>query len=117
MFLTLKVKLHPTEEQRRKLLSTMETFNAACDDISREAHEFKTFNKIKLQHRLYYRIREQYKLPAQLAIRAIGKVVESYRGERRHLHVFDPHGAIVYDQRIMSFKGLDRARDKYVPDK
>jgi len=108
MLLTLKVKLNPTNEQRKKLLCTMETFNAACDDISRDAYESKTFNKIKLQHRLYYRIREQYRLPAQLAIRAISKVIEGYRVERRHLHVFDPRGAMVYDQRIMSLKGLDK---------
>ena len=108
MLLTLKVKLQPTREQRQKLLRTMETFNQACDDISREAYESKTFNKYKLQHQLYHRIREQYKLPAQLAIRAISKVIESYKVERRHYHAFDPHGAIVYDQRIMSFKGLDK---------
>ena len=57
MLLTLKVKLKPTDEHRLKLLSTMETFNTACDDISREAYESKTYNKIKLQHRLYYTIR------------------------------------------------------------
>ena len=108
MLLTLKAKLNPTNEQRSKLLKTMETFNAACSDISREAYESKTYNKIELQHRVYYRIREQYKLPAQLAIRAIGKVVESYKAERRHLHVFDPRGAMVYDQRILSLRGFDR---------
>jgi IS605 OrfB family transposase len=108
MLLTLKVKLQPTQEQRQKLLRTMETFNQACDDISEAAYESRTFNKYKLQHQHYYRIREQYKLPAQLAIRAISKVVESYRVERRHYHAFDPHGAIVYDQRIMSFKGLEK---------
>jgi predicted transposase len=105
MLLTLKVKLNPTDEQRKKLLNTIETFNTTCNDISRVAIESKTFNKIKLQHTAYYPIREQYKLPAQLAIRAISKVVESYSAERRRQHMFDPHGAIVYDQRIMSFKG------------
>ena len=108
MLLTLKAKLNPTNEQRSKLLKTMETFNAACSDISREAYESKTYNKIELQHRVYYRIRKQSKLPAQLAIRAIGKVVESYKAERRHLHFFDPRGAMVYDQRIMSLRGFDR---------
>jgi putative transposase len=108
MLLTLKVKLQPTQEQRQKLLRTMETFNAACDDISKNAYESKTFNKYRLQHQHYYRIREQYKLPAQLAIRAVSKVIESYKVERRRYHAFDPHGAIVYDQRIMSFKGLDK---------
>jgi len=109
MLLTLKVKLQPTEEQRQRLLGTMETFNHACDDISRAAYESKTYNKYKLQHNHYYRIREQYLLPAQLAIRAISKVVESYKTERSHLHRFKPHGAIVYDQRLLSFKGLEKA--------
>lgn len=108
MLLTLKVKLNPSDSQRSKLIRTMETFNAACDDISRVAYESRTFNKIEIQHLIYYRIRERYKLPAQLAIRAIGKVTESYRTERKHLHNFDPHSALVYDQRIMGFKGLDK---------
>ncbi|MCX6656317.1 MAG: hypothetical protein NTY03_14535 [Candidatus Bathyarchaeota archaeon] len=73
----------------------METFNRACDDISKEAYDSKTFNQYKLHHRLYYRIREQYRLPAQLAIRAISKVVNSYKRERRHPHQFDSCGAII----------------------
>ena len=108
MLLTLKVKLQPTEEQGQKLLRTMETFNHACDDISKVAYDSKTFNQYKLHHILYYRIREQYTLPAQLTVRAVSKVVDSYKTERRHLHLFDPHGAIIYDQRIMSFKGLEK---------
>lgn len=109
MLLTVKVKLQPTEEQKQRLLGTMETFNQACDDISRVAYESKVYNKYKLQHNLYYRIRKQYLLPAQLAIRAISKVVESYKTERSHLHLFKPHGTIVYDQRLLSFKGLEKA--------
>jgi putative transposase len=35
-------------------------------------------------------------------------VAESYKTERRHLHVYRAYGAVVYDQRIMSFKGLDK---------
>jgi putative transposase len=107
MLLTLKIKLQPTEEQRQKLLKTMETFNRACDTISKIAYESNTYNQYKLHHRLYYRIREQHQLPAQLTVRAIGKVVDSYKNERRRLHLFKPHGAIMYDERIMRLHGLD----------
>jgi len=86
----------------------MEAFNAACNDISKNAYESKTFNQYKLHHRLYHRIREQYKLPAQLTVRAVSKVINSYKTEREHIHLFNPHGAIVYDERIMGFKGLER---------
>ncbi|WP_174591798.1 RNA-guided endonuclease InsQ/TnpB family protein [Methanocella conradii] len=108
MLLILKAKLQPCEEQRRSLLKTMERFNAACNYISKAAFSSKTYNKVKLQRRLYYDIRKKYGLSAQLAIRAISKVVESYKVERNTLHEFDEHGAIVYDQRILSFVGLDK---------
>jgi IS605 OrfB family transposase len=107
MLLTVKAKLQSSGEQRTKILATMQTFNAACTDISKTAYETKTYNKYKLQHTLYHRVREQYRLPAQLAIRAISKVVESYKVEKKHLHLFYPHGAMIYDQRLLGFKGLD----------
>lgn len=45
-----------------------------------------------------------------MTVRAIGKVAESYRNKdtRKTLHTFKETGAIVYDQRILSFKGLDK---------
>ena len=109
LLLTLKVKLQPTQEQRESLFRTMERFNAACNRISKAAFSSKIYNKVKLQHFLYYDIRKDYGLSAQLAIRAIAKVVESYKVERAVLHEFDEHGAIVYDQRILSLIGLDKA--------
>ena len=39
MLLTLKTKLQPSPDQRAKLLRTIETFNAACEDISKIAYE------------------------------------------------------------------------------
>ena len=53
---------------------------------------------------LYRDIRERFNLAAQLAIRVIAKVVESYRNDRGHFHEFRDYGSIVYDQRILSFK-------------
>ena len=103
---TLKIKLLPTFEQHQALLNTMEQFNAACNDISKFAFEQTLFSKFKIQKAIYYRIKEQYGLSAQLVIRAISKVVESYKKERKTLHQFKPYGAIVYDQRILSYKGL-----------
>lgn len=64
------------------------------------------FSKFKIQKEVYHRIKGQYGLSAQLVIRAISKVSESYKAEQKALHQFKPHGAIVYDQRILSYKGL-----------
>lgn len=107
MKLTVKVKLLPTLKQKTSLIKTMEVFNQACNYTSRIAFAQKSFGQVRL-HRLCYRdIREKFGLSAQLAVRAIGKVSESYRPDKRQLHIFKKYSAIVYDQRILSFKGLD----------
>lgn len=107
MKLTVKVKLLPTSDQKSSLLKTMEAFNDACNYISKIAWETKTFGQVGLHHLCYKYVRETYDLSAQLTIRAIGKVCESYRTDKKTLHVFKKYSALVYDQRILSFRGLD----------
>ena len=68
----------------------MERFNAACNAISKLAFESKTFNKIRLHQLCYYDI-ESY----------------SDKKKRENRHNFKPHGAIVYDDRILSVKSID----------
>jgi len=108
MKLTLMVKLVPTKEQYNSLLQTMEKFNEACDCIAETAFELKTANKVRLQKTIYRQTREKFGLSAQLTIRAISKVSEAYKRDRSVRPTFKPHGAVVYDQRILSWKGLDR---------
>ena len=96
---TVKVRLYPSSEQSEQLLKIMEQFNSACNVISKVAFDNKTFSKIKLQQLCYYDIRKQFNLSAQMVVRAIGKVAESYsdKNKRDSQHFFKPHGAIVYD--------------------
>lgn len=82
-------------------------FNAACNDISRKAFDNCFPNKYKLHKLVYYSIKEKYRLPSQLVVRAISKVAESYKIDWTCIHVFDGHGSIIYDKRILSFNGLD----------
>ena len=103
------LQLRPDCEQKSRLLCTMETFNAACSAIADVAFEQRTANKIRLQHLVYYDIRERFGLSAQLVVRAISKVCEAFKVSRGRKPVFQPHGAVVYDQRSLSFKGLDLA--------
>lgn len=109
MLYTLKIRLYPSPAQAEQLLKTMERFNAACNIISKIAFENKTFGKISLQKLCYYQIREEFKLSAQMVVRAIGKVAESYsdKNKRDKLHFFKLHGAIVYDDRILTIKSID----------
>ena len=105
---TLLVKLLPTSEQTKALFETMETFNNACDEIAKVAFEQRTANKVKLQKLVYYNIRRKYGLSAQLTVRAISKVAEAYKRDKKTKPTFRKDGAIVYDQRILSWKGIDR---------
>lgn len=108
MLVTTKIKLLPTEEQFRILKNTMEQFNLVCNKISEVAFENKCFSKVKLQKICYYSIREEFStLASQLVIRAIAKVCEAYKINKKAKCQFRLDGAIVYDQRIMSLKGLE----------
>jgi IS605 OrfB family transposase len=106
---TLVVKLAPTPEQAGALLRTLETFNAACNDIAGTAFAQRSANKIELQKLVYYYIRERFGLSAQMCIRAISKVSEAYKRDREKRPTFRQHGAMTYDERILSFPRVDRA--------
>ena len=108
MNLTFLIKLQPTPEQHAALLTTMERFNAACNAIAHVAFRERTANKIRLQHLLYHDIRQRFGLSAQMTVRAISKVCEAYKRDKSKQPTFHPHGAVIYDQRIMSWKGMDR---------
>lgn len=102
------VKLDPTHEQHNALLQTMQCFNDACNAIAEVAYREHTANKVKLQQLVYHQIRADFGLSSQLTIRAIAKVCEAYKRDKSIKPNFRAHGAIVYDQRILSWKGLDR---------
>ena len=100
------LKLTPTEEQHQALLETMHAFNAACNYVASVAFAEKTANKFALQKVVYGELRTTYKLAAQLAIRAISKASEAYKRDKSIQPTFKPEGALVYDERVMSLKGL-----------
>ncbi len=108
MHLTMQLKLLPTTEQADAMLRTMERFNAACDALAAVAFANQCANKVELQKLAYHDIRRDFGLGAQMTVRAIAKVVEVYKRDKTIQPTFRPHGAIVYDQRILSWKGADR---------
>lgn len=101
------VKLDPTEKQHEELLETMHRFNEACNYMADVAFELKCTNKIALQKHVYYDVRERFELSAQHTVRAIAKVVEAYKRDKSIKPTFKPEGAIIYDQRILSWRKLD----------
>ena len=107
MKLTLAVELAPSRAQYVALVATLERFNGACNAIAAVAFREHLANKFALQKTLYYPIRERFGLSSQMTVRAIAKVVEAYKRNKTIQPTFRPHGAMTYDERIMSWKGLE----------
>lgn len=103
----LQVKLLPSSRQKDALLSTMKRFNEACNYISAIAFEQRCYSKFKLQKIIYHDVKKRFELSAQIVILAIRKVVDSYKKDKKVQRAFKPCGAIIYDQRVMSFKKMN----------
>jgi putative transposase len=109
VLVTETLKLSPSVEQGEALLATMHACNAAATRAARVAFQHKTANKIRVQALCYGSLREEFGLSAQMAIRAIAKACEAYKRDKRLQPKFRPLGAVAYDQRILSWRGSDRA--------
>lgn len=108
MLKTLLVKLDPSPKQYTMLCDTMKRFNEACNEIAETVFAIHSANKIEIQKTVYYPIREKFGLSAQLTILAIRKVCEAYKRDKSIKPQFRNDGALVYDQRVLSWKGLDK---------
>lgn len=101
MKLTTKVKLQPEPEQYQALLKTLETANTACNQISNVAWQNNIFSQFKIHKLVYYDIKEQFELTAQVVVRCISKVADAYKLDKKTKRSFKPYGAIAYDARIL----------------
>ena len=103
---SVKCKLRTSDVSASALADTMQRFNAACNSISQQAWQRSNFRAFDLHKILYHTVRSEFGLPAQLAVRAIAKVTDSYKTDRSTLHTFGERSAVVYDARCMSLKGV-----------
>jgi len=103
MKLTAQIKLLPTPEQAQTLLKTIEMANAACNYISDRAWEINVFSQFPLHKLIYREIRDTFQLSAQVVVRCISKVADAYKLDRKAKRAFKQHGAIAFDNRILSF--------------
>jgi IS605 OrfB family transposase len=103
MRLTVQLRLLPTPEQADALKRTLETANTACNYISQVAWESKTFRQFPIHPLTYSAVRETFGLAAQLTVRCIAKVADAYKLDRKTQRIFQPDGAIPFDDRILSY--------------
>ena len=109
MQLTVKIKLLTSDDQKVSLLNTMAVFNGAANVAAKSGFDNHVFSQPSIHRLTYYSLRESTGLTAQLVVRAIGKAVECFKRDKTKCPVFKPRSAVVYDNRIMRFKGLTHA--------
>ena len=105
MKLTLQLRLVPTPAQHTALLATMRAFNAGASYAAKVGWADQVFNQQSIHKRCYRELRNRFGLSAQMAVRAIGKAVEVFKRDRSVCPVFKDTGAMVYDERLLGWKG------------
>jgi predicted transposase len=108
MKLTVQLQLLPGRDHAARLRETVGRFNEAANWLAGIAFERRTANKLVLQHAHYGELRERFGLSAQMAVRCIAQVCEAYKRDKSKRPKFRRTAAMPFDQRMMSFKGLDR---------
>ncbi|MDE7345317.1 MAG: transposase [Muribaculaceae bacterium] len=109
MKLTLQIKLLPSVEQAESLKKTISLFNEACNAISSIAWERRCFRQFNLHKEVYYAIKDTYGLSAQLVVRAISKVSDAYKLDKKKQRKFREFGAITYDSRVLRYTAKQEA--------
>lgn len=107
MKLIVNLKLMPTKEQATRLRATLERANQACNWISEQAWEHKTFKQFSLHKLTYHPAKQRFELSAQVIVRLIAKVADAYKLDNKGQRKFRKHGSIAYDDRILTFKKND----------
>jgi predicted transposase len=103
MKLVANLKLTPTDAQHEALLDTLTTANRACNWLSRQAWETKTFGQFAVHKLAYASCRETFSLTAQMVVRCIAKVADAYKLDRKIRRRFQRYAAQPYDDRIFRF--------------
>jgi IS605 OrfB family transposase len=104
----VQIQLVPDPEQSSKLRKTVERFNAACNWIAGECFARRESNQFHVRRFAYHEVRERFGLSSQMAQHAIKCVCDACKRDKTKKAKIRKHAAIVYDQRTMSFKGIDR---------
>ena len=90
---TVRCKLQPTKDQRKSLLLTLERFAAACNDVLAVSNQNNVRAQFSLHKLCYYRIKEQYGLTSNYAVRAIARVAASFGKGKKTPTQFEPTSA------------------------
>src|SRR5512140_1691789 len=108
MKLVVQTQLLPDDGQDQSLKAIVERFNEARNWVAVACFARRETNQFEVRKFAYREVRDRFGLSSQMAQLAIKNVCDAYKRDKMICPVFGPHAAIVYDQRVMSFKGIDR---------
>jgi len=72
----------------------MGAFNAAADWLAGEAFRLKTANKVELQQLYYSQLRDDFGISAQMTIRCIAQVCETYGRDKSKRPRFKKYASV-----------------------
>jgi putative transposase len=108
------IQLAPTKDEAKLLRQTLEACNAASQ-LGFEKFGPKKVRQFNLQKVVYQRLRDDFGLTAQAAVRSIAKVADAYKAGKVNGHKleepvrFGKHAAQPYDDRIFRLlPGVDQ---------
>jgi hypothetical protein len=107
MNLTWLITLQSTPDHAAPV-ATMERAHPACRAIAPVARRERTANTISLQKLIYREIHPTVGLSTQMTLLAISRVAEANQRGQCRQPIVRSRGAMVYDQRLVSWKGLDQ---------
>lgn len=97
------MKLLPDPAQAKALDKLLRISNKACDWLSAQAWETKTFGQYALHKLAYLEVRKRFELPAQIAVRCISKVADAYKLDKDSKRAFRPLGSLAFDDRNLTW--------------
>ncbi|MGE0009536.1 MAG: RNA-guided endonuclease InsQ/TnpB family protein [Candidatus Babeliales bacterium] len=107
---TISIKLITNTEQSRALTRLQKEYNIACTEIASIAYAKQCYNKVALHHLVYYELRRNTKLGAQMvcnAIRAVSDAIYSLKRAKKKVVtniIFRPTSSVHFDKRTYTIK-------------
>ena len=76
---TDKVQIHPETDKIQLLLDSMRAYSDACTFVSEYIYSANDLAQVSVQKHTYGRLRDEYKLPSQMACNVVRTVIGSYK--------------------------------------
>lgn len=83
--LSIKLKLNPTEDQKKILKESLDQYTAGYNFVCQTAWDAKESNRVNIHHLTYYQVKGMNELGSQLNVSLISKASESVKSARTKL--------------------------------